>query len=107
MPPDSLQHHFFPPPNLSITEPTNHLDVANVAWLEGYLNSQSNVTCMIVSHDSGFLDNVCTDIYHYETRKLKLYKGNLSQFVKVWGCGQGRREGWEGGSGKGEWPVRG
>ena len=38
---------------------------------------------MIVSHDSGFLDNVCTDIIHYENRKLVHYKGNLSEFVKV------------------------
>lgn len=37
---------------------------------------------MLVSHDSGFLDRVCTDIIHYETRKLKRYKGNLSEFVK-------------------------
>jgi elongation factor 3 len=38
---------------------------------------------MIVSHDSGFLDTCCTDIYHYENRRLKLYRGNLSEFVKV------------------------
>lgn len=38
---------------------------------------------MIVSHDSGFLDNVCTDIIHYENRKLVHYRGNLSEFVKV------------------------
>lgn len=37
---------------------------------------------MIVSHDSGFLDNVCTHIIHYENRKLRRYKGNLSEFVK-------------------------
>ncbi len=29
---------------------------------------------MIVSHDSGFLDNVCTDIIDYCNRKLTLYK---------------------------------
>lgn len=29
------------------------------------------------------MDNVCTDIIHYETKKLKTYKGNLSEFVKV------------------------
>ncbi|RJE16663.1 mRNA export factor elf1, partial [Aspergillus sclerotialis] len=34
-------------------------------------------------HDSGFLDEVCTDIYHYEQKKLVGYKGNLSDFVKV------------------------
>jgi hypothetical protein len=30
---------------------------------------------MVVSHDSGFLDAVCTDIVHYEKdKKLKHYK---------------------------------
>ena len=44
--------------------------------------SLTDVTSMIVSHDSGFLDNVCTHIIHYENRKLRRYKGNLSEFVK-------------------------
>jgi elongation factor 3 len=69
---------------LLLDEPTNHLDVANVAWLENYLTSLPDVTSIVVSHDSGFLDNVCTNIIHYEkNRKLKTYKGNLSEFVKV------------------------
>ncbi|DBA00742.1 TPA: hypothetical protein N0F65_001213 [Lagenidium giganteum] len=68
---------------LLLDEPTNHLDVHNVAWLENYLNSLPNVTSIMVSHDSGFLDNVCTNIIHYENRKLKIYKGNLSKFVEV------------------------
>ncbi|PWN50647.1 putative mrna export factor elf1 [Violaceomyces palustris] len=66
---------------LLLDEPTNHLDVGSVAWLENYLTSNPNITCLIVSHDSGFLDNVCTDIIHYEKKKLKYYKGNLSAFV--------------------------
>jgi elongation factor 3 len=68
---------------LLLDEPTNHLDVANVKWLTDYLTSLTNVTSLIVSHDSGFLDNVCTNIIHYENRKLKRYKGNLSALVKV------------------------
>ncbi|KAJ1557989.1 translational elongation factor EF-1 alpha, partial [Nowakowskiella sp. JEL0078] len=67
---------------LLLDEPTNHLDVKNVQWLCNYLNGLTNVTSIIVSHDSGFLDNVCTGIIHYENRKLKQYKGNLSEFVK-------------------------
>jgi len=67
---------------LLLDEPTNHLDVKNVKWLEDYLCSQTTVSSMIVSHDSGFLDHVCTHIVHYETRKLKTYKGNLVEFVK-------------------------
>ncbi|KAJ3115960.1 translational elongation factor EF-1 alpha [Phlyctochytrium bullatum] len=66
-----------------LDEPTNHLDVHNVAWLENYITSLSRVTCLIVSHDSGFLDRVCTHIIHYENRKLKTYKGNLSKFVEM------------------------
>lgn len=38
---------------------------------------------MIISHDTKFLDNVCTGIIHYENKRLKIYKGNLSEFVKI------------------------
>jgi elongation factor 3 len=68
---------------LLLDEPTNHLDVANVKWLEEYLKSHTDITSLIVSHDSGFLDAVCTDIYHYEQKKLVHYVGNLADFVKV------------------------
>ncbi|KAF7541886.1 hypothetical protein G7054_g203 [Neopestalotiopsis clavispora] len=69
---------------LLLDEPTNHLDVANIAWLENYLKTHTDITSLIVSHDSGFLDNVTTDIYHYEPgKKLGCYKGNLAAFVKV------------------------
>ena len=57
-----------------LDEPTNHLDVKNVAWLVNYLTTLTDVTSVIVSHDSGFLDNVCQSIIHYENRKLKIYK---------------------------------
>jgi translation initiation factor RLI1 len=45
---------------LLLDEPTNHLDTTNVAWLEQWLVGQKDVTVMTVSHDSGFLDTVCT-----------------------------------------------
>ncbi|CAK9437530.1 uncharacterized protein LODBEIA_P19080 [Lodderomyces beijingensis] len=68
---------------LLLDEPTNHLDVGNVRWLQDYLIDHAEITSLIVSHDSGFLDAVCTDIIHYENKKLAYYKGNLSEFVKV------------------------
>jgi len=67
---------------LLLDEPTNHLDVKNVAWLTNYLTGLKNVTSIIVSHDSAFIDDVCSHIIHYESRKLKTYKGNLGEFVK-------------------------
>ena len=57
-----------------LDEPTNHLDVKNVAWLENYLKGLTDVTSVMVSHDSGFLDHVCQSIIHYEpNRKLRIY----------------------------------
>ncbi|KAF3902400.1 hypothetical protein ABW20_dc0107206 [Dactylellina cionopaga] len=67
---------------LLLDEPTNHLDVSNVRWLMDYLKEHTEITSMIVSHDSAFLDEVCTDILHYETKKLVHYRGNLAAFVK-------------------------
>ncbi|KAL0956356.1 hypothetical protein HGRIS_002506 [Hohenbuehelia grisea] len=67
---------------LLLDEPTNHLDKASVKWLEEYLIAQKNVTCLVISHDSGFLDNITTDIIHYESKKLVYYPGNLSTFVE-------------------------
>lgn len=66
---------------LLLDEPTNHLDVQSVAWLQDYLKAQTQVTVLTVSHDSGFLDAICTDILHYENKRLVYYKGNLKDFV--------------------------
>ncbi|KAE8210439.1 hypothetical protein CF327_g5690 [Tilletia walkeri] len=66
---------------LLLDEPTNHLDVVNIAWITNYLTNVSNATAIIVSHDSQFLDNVCTDILHLNRFKIKRYPGNLSAFV--------------------------
>ena len=43
---------------LLLDEPTNHLDHASVAWLKNYLKAADDITCMIVSHDIPFLDEV-------------------------------------------------
>ncbi|KAG4304816.1 hypothetical protein PORY_001869 [Pneumocystis oryctolagi] len=68
---------------LLLDEPTNHLDVKNVKWLENFLVSQDQITSIIVSHDSGFLDNVVQSIIHYEYFKLKKYVGNMSKFISM------------------------
>merc|ERR1719201_2225768 len=65
---------------LLLDEPTNNLDKKSIEWLVAYLTAY-RACCMIVSHDTGFLDAVCTDVIHYEDRKLVRYRGNLSEFV--------------------------
>ena len=68
---------------LLLDEPTNHLDVINVAWVKNYLNSLKDVTAIIVSHDSGLLNDCCTNILQIENLKLHTFKGNLDEFVKL------------------------
>jgi elongation factor 3 len=71
-----------------VDEPTNHLHETAVKWLEDYLNNLSHQTVVCVSHDVDFLDNICTDVIHYEKRgnwaynKLVHYKGNMTDFAK-------------------------
>lgn len=66
---------------LLLDEPSGHLDVVNVKWLEDYLINLKDVTSIIVSHDKGLLNRVCTHIIQIDSLKLKLYKGNLDEFI--------------------------
>jgi elongation factor 3 len=67
---------------LLMDEPTNHLDVKNVKWVQSYINSLTTTTCIMVSHDSGLLDDCCSHILQIKNLKLNCYKGNLSAFGK-------------------------
>ncbi|KAL3990375.1 ABC transporter family protein [Acanthocheilonema viteae] len=73
---------FLEPTLLMLDEPTNHLDLNAVIWLDNYLQTWKK-TLLIVSHDQGFLDSVCTDIIDLQDQKLYYYKGNYSVFKKM------------------------
>merc|ERR1712241_749112 len=69
---------------LMLDEPTGHLDVDNIKWLENWLESfTGSIIC--TSHFSPFLDKMCTHIIDFQDRKLKTFKGvkgeTLTQFV--------------------------
>merc|ERR1712060_306689 len=70
---------------LMLDEPTGHLDVDNIKWLEDWLESfPGSIIC--TSHFSPFLDKMCTHIIDFQDRKLKTFKGVkgtcLTQFVE-------------------------
>lgn len=73
---------YLEPTLLLLDEPTNHLDLNAVIWLDNYLQGWKK-TLLIVSHDQSFLDNVCNEIIHLDTKKLYYYKGNYSMFKKM------------------------
>lgn len=60
---------FVEPDVCLLDEPTNHLDLEAVLWLETYLQDYQH-TLVVVSHDRGFLNEVCTDIIEFKNKKL-------------------------------------
>lgn len=69
------------PDVLLLDEPSNHLDLETMEWLESYLKDYKGIV-IIVSHDRYFLDNVVTKIIEIEDMKSKTYDGNYTAFVK-------------------------
>jgi ATPase subunit of ABC transporter with duplicated ATPase domains len=69
------------PDILLLDEPSNHLDLEAMEWLEAYLREYKGVV-IIVSHDRYFLDNVATKIVEIEDMSAKSYTGNYTAFVK-------------------------
>ncbi|KAM9699179.1 LOW QUALITY PROTEIN: ATP-binding cassette sub-family F member 3 [Menidia menidia] len=67
---------------VSVSEPTNMLDVRAILWLENYLQTWQS-TILVVSHDRNFLNAVVTDIIHLHSQRLDSYRGDYENFVKT------------------------
>jgi len=73
---------FISPKLLLLDEPTNHLDLEACVWLEEEL--QEYTKCLvIVSHSQDFLNSVCTNIIHWQQKKLVYYGGNYDAYIKT------------------------
>lgn len=68
------------PDLLILDEPTNHLDLSSIEWLEKVLRDY-NKSVLIISHDVYFLDNITNRIFELEGKRLKIYKGNYTDFL--------------------------
>ena len=69
------------PEILLLDEPTNHLDAETVAWLQQYLIDYKG-TCLIVTHDRYFLDEITGWILELDRGKGVPYKGNYSSWLE-------------------------
>ena len=80
----SLARSLYLEPNiLLLDEPTNHLDMEAIVWLGDYLNSW-NKTVIVVSHNIGFLNDICDHIINIEDNMLVYYKGNYHAFKSAY-----------------------
>ncbi len=69
------------PDLLLLDEPTNHLDTQTIEWLEQYLNRMRG-SCLFITHDRYFLDQVCTRILELENGVIYSYPGNYTEYIR-------------------------
>ncbi|UVI27671.1 ABC-F family ATP-binding cassette domain-containing protein [Paenibacillus spongiae] len=70
------------PTVLLLDEPTNYLDEEHITWLTNYLKNYP-YAFMLISHDTGFMNEVVNVIYHLEFAKLTRYSANYEKFLQM------------------------
>lgn len=69
------------PEVLLLDEPTNHLDIGTQVWVEQYLVNYPGAI-MLISHDRGLLDKLCTRTIAFSHGRAEEYAGNFSYFER-------------------------
>jgi ATP-binding cassette subfamily F protein 3 len=67
------------PDVLILDEPTNHVDLLAVRWLEEFLRAFPGAF-LVVSHDRTFLDAVCTSTIELRDAELHHFRGGYSSY---------------------------
>ena len=79
----ALAHLLLTKPDvLMLDEPTNHLDKPTQRWFEQFL-LDSEMTLLIISHDTAFLNRVVTHIWDLRHHKIEEYRGSYTSFQKI------------------------
>jgi ATP-binding cassette subfamily F protein 3 len=69
-------------PNLLLLdEPSNHLDLDSLQWLEQYLSGLRS-SMIIVSHDRYFIDRLSNEIVELDRGKLSHYPGSYHEYER-------------------------
>lgn len=67
------------PDILLLDEPSNHLDLQYMGWLESYIQEYQGAV-VIVSHDRWFLNRAISKIIEIERDGVEIYNGNYSYY---------------------------
>lgn len=70
------------PDLLLLYEPTNHLDIESIKWLEDFLTNNAKAV-MVISHDRAFVDNITTRTIELTRDKIYDYKVNYSHYLEL------------------------
>lgn len=68
------------PDLILLDEPTNHMDIESIQWLEEFLITQAKAV-MVISHDRAFVDNITNRTIEVTMGKIYDYKAKYSDYL--------------------------
>ena len=65
-----------------LDEPTNHIDIESVVWLEDFLMNKAKAV-IVISHDKTFIDNITNRTIEVTMGRIYDYKANYSHYLQL------------------------
>ncbi|GAA0729332.1 ABC-F family ATP-binding cassette domain-containing protein [Aquimarina litoralis] len=70
------------PDLILLDEPTNHVDIESVIWLEDFLKNKAKAV-IVISHDKAFIDNITNRTIEVTMGRIYDYKANYSHYLQL------------------------
>ncbi|WP_410006002.1 ABC-F family ATP-binding cassette domain-containing protein [Aequorivita nionensis] len=70
------------PDLILLDEPTNHVDIESVIWLEDFLLNKAKAV-IVISHDRTFIDNITNRTIEVTMGRIYDYKANYSHYLQL------------------------
>jgi len=70
------------PDLILLDEPTNHMDIESIQWLEDFLINQAKAV-MVISHDKAFVDNITNRTIEVTMGRIYDYKAVYSDYLEL------------------------
>ncbi len=70
------------PDLILLDEPTNHIDIESVIWLEDFLVNKAKAV-VVISHDKAFIDNITNRTVELTMGRIYDYKANYSHYLQL------------------------
>jgi len=70
------------PDLILLDEPTNHIDIESVIWLEDFLINKAKAV-VVISHDRAFIDNITNRTIELTMGRIYDYKANYSHYLEL------------------------
>jgi ATP-binding cassette subfamily F protein 3 len=70
------------PDLILLDEPTNHMDIESIQWLEDFLLNSAKAV-IVISHDRAFVDNITNRTIELTMGKIYDYKVNYTQYQQL------------------------